>query len=173
MRLTSEPSQEENPSWSRDGRWIYFRSDRQDVAQIWKVPSAGGAPVRVTTGEASQGFESPDGKLLYFVRGTDAPGIWSVPVAGGKETLVLPDVREAYWGIADPGIAFVAPPDSGTADSTLRFFDFSTRQISTLAALRGSAWTGFAISRDARTAIWTAPDSSQSDLMLIDPWVIP
>jgi Tol biopolymer transport system component len=173
IRLTSEPSQEENPSWSRDGRWIYFRSDRQDIAQIWKVPSTGGTAVRVTTGEASQGFESPDGKLLYFVRGTDAPGIWSVPVAGGRETPVLPDVREAYWGVADTGIAFIAPPGSGTADSTLRFLDFSTRHVSTLTALRGPAWTGFAISRDARTAMWTRPDSSQSDLMLIDPWVFP
>jgi Tol biopolymer transport system component len=167
MRLTTEPSQEENPSWSRDGQWIYVQSNRHNIAQIWRIPAAGGTPVRVTTGEGSQGFESPDGKLLYFVRGTDAPGVWSVPVAGGKESLVLSEAREGHWAVADTGIAFIA---AAAERSSLRFFDFATRTVRTLATLPGTAWTGFAISRDARIALWSRPDSSQSDLMLIDPW---
>jgi dipeptidyl aminopeptidase/acylaminoacyl peptidase len=40
-RLTTEPSDEVRPSWSRNGRWIYFGSDRTGTWQVWKLPSAG------------------------------------------------------------------------------------------------------------------------------------
>ena len=33
------------PTWSRDGRWIYFSSTRSGTTGIWKMPSAGGSAV--------------------------------------------------------------------------------------------------------------------------------
>jgi Tol biopolymer transport system component len=171
VRLTWEPSQEEYPSWSRDGRAIYFRSDRTGVGQIWKVALDGGAATRVTRGEALQAFESPDGRLLYFVRSVDVPGLWSTPVGGGEETFVAADVREALWDVADSGIAFVASGTEATLGrNILRFFDFASRTTSTLATLPARAATGFAVAPDARSVLWTRIDSSQSDLFLIDPW---
>ena len=98
-RITTAPSEETNPSWSPDGRWIYIRSDQAGVGQVWKVPATGGASIRVTTGEALRGFPSPDGRLLYFVRSADAPGLWSMPVDGGRETLILADVRDGPDGV--------------------------------------------------------------------------
>lgn len=172
-RMTWETSQEENPSWSHDGRWIYFRSDRAGIAQFWKISTDGGNPVRVTTGQASQGFESPDGKFLYFVRRMEVPGVWSVPVDGGKEELVLPDVSEAFWGVAETGIAFlVSAPALSPGGPTVRFFDFASGKISTLVTLTGrnTLTTGFAVSPDGSSVLWTRFNFVQSDLMLIDPW---
>ena len=173
-RLTWETSQEENPSWSRDGRWVYFRSDRGGIAQMWKIGSEGGSPVRVTTGMASQGFESPEGQLLYFVRSMDVPGLWSVPVGGGAETFVLGDVREAFWGVANRGIVFlVSEPNLSPNGPTIRYFDFLSRKASTLATLpTGSnpVSPGFAVSEDARAAVWIQVERSQSDVMLMDSW---
>ena len=40
-RLTTEPSQEQNPTWSRDGQWIYFNSDRTGGGRVWRVPAFG------------------------------------------------------------------------------------------------------------------------------------
>lgn len=171
-RLTWESSQEENPTWSRDGRSVYFRSDRGGIAQIWKIGFEGGAPARITSGMASQGFESPDGRLLYFVRAVDVPGLWSVPVSGGEETFVLGDVREAYWAVARRGIAFVvgdAAPSTST--SRIALFDFVSRKVSTLATLTtgpSPLSPGFAISDDARSAIWTQMERPQSDVMIMD-----
>ena len=34
------------PSYSRDGRWIYFASERSGDWQVWKVPSSGGNAVK-------------------------------------------------------------------------------------------------------------------------------
>jgi Tol biopolymer transport system component len=172
-RLTWETSQEENPSWSRDGRWIYFRSDRERVGHIWKVPVSGGTPTQVTQSEGSQAVESPDGSRLYFVRKWDVPGIWSIPVTGAKETLVASDVSEALWAVADRGILFVqTSPKPSPEGPTLRFLDFDSGKVSVIARIEGTApiLPGFSASRDGRTLIFTRLDRAERDLMLIDPW---
>ena len=47
-RLTDDPAEDDNPRWSRDGRWIYFHSNRSGEDQIWKIPAEGGEAVQVT-----------------------------------------------------------------------------------------------------------------------------
>lgn len=173
-RLTTTPTEERNPSWSRDGRWLYFRSNQEGVGQIWKIARAGGAPIRVTTGEASEAMEAPNGKLLYFVRNMHLPGLWSVPVGGGPETLVLPEVREGWWGITDTGIYFLvaAPAGFGGAVS-LRFFAFASATATTVPApttLRRAVQPGFSVPRDGRFVFWTQIDNVSRDLMPIDEW---
>src|SRR5258706_12390634 len=46
--LTTEPMDGARPSWSRDGRWVYFSSIREGFRQIWKAPAGGGQAIRVT-----------------------------------------------------------------------------------------------------------------------------
>jgi Tol biopolymer transport system component len=173
-RLTWEASQEENPAWSRDGRWVYFRSDRTGIGTIWKVPAAGGSAVRVTVGEGSEAFESPDGRLLYVVRSWEVPGVWSMPVNGGKETLLIPNVTQSFWGVSDTGIAFlVTSPRQSPGGPTIRWFDFESGQTSVVSQLAVPAreiTTGFAVSQDGRSFMLTRRDRFERDVMLIDPW---
>ena len=53
------------PSWSRNGRWLYYHSDRSGRNEIWKSLADGTVPpVQVTLNGGYAARESPDGKFL-------------------------------------------------------------------------------------------------------------
>jgi Tol biopolymer transport system component len=60
------------PSWSRDGRWIYFYGRTSGGIETWKIPAEGGNGIQQTKRGGGPGIES----------------VWKVPVEGGDETLV-------------------------------------------------------------------------------------
>ena len=64
-RITPEPWDKHMPSFSHDGKWIYFRSDRTGAYQIWRVPLAGGAAEQITRHGGFSAYESIDGKTLF------------------------------------------------------------------------------------------------------------
>ena len=47
-RLTTQTGDENAPTWSRDGRYIYFSADPGSGRDIWRVLASGGIPERVT-----------------------------------------------------------------------------------------------------------------------------
>ena len=55
------------PSWSRDGHWIYFGSNRTGREEIWRVPAAGGDALQMTTTGGRAPFESLDGRTLFYL----------------------------------------------------------------------------------------------------------
>lgn len=171
-RLTTDPVEDVAPSWSRDGRWVYFGSTRGGSMQIWKAPAAGGQAVQVTREGGFEGFESPDGKSLYYAKGRSIPGIWQVPIEGGEERLVL-DHHQAglwrYWRVADQGIYFVTAATPGP--SLLEFFSFATGQVSEVARLERAPekyTPGLAVSPDGRHLLCVWQDRSGSDLMMVE-----
>src|SRR5262249_10208988 len=113
-RITTEPSDEGLASYSRDGKWIYFGSNRTGDSEIWKAPAAGGQAVQVTRHGGFSPFESPDGRYVYYTKNVDAntplaQGIWRTPVDGSEEELVLPSFDALYfgdWAVVGNGIYF-------------------------------------------------------------------
>lgn len=68
-RLTTNRSIDTEGSWSPDGRYIYFTSDRSGGPQIYRMPATGGTPERITF-EGSYNARprlSPDGSKLAMV----------------------------------------------------------------------------------------------------------
>jgi Tol biopolymer transport system component len=161
------------PSWSRDGRWVYFCSNRGGSFEIWKAPAEGGQEaVQVTRQGGFEAFESPDGALLYYTKRRGPGDIWQMPVAGGEERRV-PELLGAghwrYWAVLDDGIYFVAP--AASARPALKFLSFSTRRVTQLGVLARDPLQGppgLSISPDGRWILYAQTDQTISDIMLVE-----
>ena len=67
--LTASPKHDRHPSWSPDGKWIAFESNRDGDFQVWVIPVDGGEARKITTlaTEATRPVWSPDGSSIAFV----------------------------------------------------------------------------------------------------------
>src|SRR5262249_55661651 len=102
-RLTSGSASEQTPSWSHDGKSIYFASDRSGQWQVWRLRVGTGAMEQVSWTGGFAPLESPDGRYLYYSRGPSHQGLVRMPVAGGPEEIVVPDLKPEMWGNWAPG----------------------------------------------------------------------
>jgi Tol biopolymer transport system component/DNA-binding winged helix-turn-helix (wHTH) protein len=156
------------PSWSRDGKWVYFASTRNGQRQVWKIPAGGGASVQVTQNGGHAALESPDGKYLYYAKNAMAePEIWRVPVNGGEEQPV-PLVRPgtwASWQVVDGGILFVGP--SLGHQAVLSYYDATKNRTSTVSILeRTPFWLGATL--DGKLVAFDQPGREQAQAMLVE-----
>jgi DNA-binding winged helix-turn-helix (wHTH) protein len=132
------------PSFSRNGTWIYFASERSAGWQVWKIPARGGLAQEVTREGGFAAFESSDG-FVYYAKSRDAsPEIWRVRPSGGEESLVSGRIHPrtwASWTVTQKGILFVS--DAPGKSSQLNLYEAATDQIRQLLALPSSPfWMG-------------------------------
>jgi TolB protein len=77
-----------NASFSADGQWIVFTSDRSGSADLYRVHPDGSALERLTSDPAfeDQGALSPDGSRLAYVstRGSGFPNLWLKDLKTGR-----------------------------------------------------------------------------------------
>jgi Tol biopolymer transport system component/DNA-binding winged helix-turn-helix (wHTH) protein len=155
------------PSWSRDGKWIYFYSDRGgEPFQLWKVSLMGGPPVQVTKNGGVYAAESADGRFLYYSK-YETPGIWKVPLSGGEEKRVLDQAGEHEWynwALARNGVYFLEHRENGGA---LDFFDFTTGKTTTISTLEKQPGIGLAVSADGKSILYTEIELEDSNIMLV------
>src|SRR5438105_2346836 len=107
QRLTVHKARDIYPSFSPDGKWIAFSSNRYGNNDVFIIPAAGGAPKQLTfhsAGDDVVGW-TPDSKNVVFrsARGILFPGIanlYQVSVEGGLEQAFPTDW--GYWGSFSP-----------------------------------------------------------------------
>jgi Tol biopolymer transport system component len=64
--LTTDKAEDRYPTFSHDGRSVYFSSNRSGRFEIYKIPVDGGKAVSVMDQPATFAVESDDGRYLYF-----------------------------------------------------------------------------------------------------------
>jgi eukaryotic-like serine/threonine-protein kinase len=163
-------------SFSRDGHWVYFVSDRTGEYQVWKVPSEGGRLVQATFHGGWMPMESTDGKVLYYLKTqlpidpSGAPAtLWEMPVAGGEERLVIAQQIHLHWAVVPNGIYFTDPESKPNA--TLRFLDVLTGRVTTIAKLErplSCCGQSLTVSPDGRSILYGQQDSVSTDIMLVE-----
>jgi Tol biopolymer transport system component len=150
--LTSGNSFNYLPTWSSDGNWIAFLSDKSGSQEfnIWKVPSDGGTAVQVTsdfndlTDMGIIDDRSPktlswskDGKNIAFARKTESNqeyvySIYSVPSVGGSKTTILSSQWSDFCPVYAPdgtSIAFVSNRSGASEIWTMNLKTKKIRQI--------------------------------------------
>ena len=91
-RLTTDPTPDESPAWSRDGKQIAFVRDHVDQPRIYLVSPLGGAARKVSDFPVGTPSWSPDGRWLAAGKarsGNDPPGgIHLISVENGETRAV-------------------------------------------------------------------------------------
>ncbi len=64
-------------SWSPDGKWLAVAAKEGMQVRVFKIPAAGGAPVRLVDSVSSNPVWSPDGKFILY---SGTPRARSVPL---------------------------------------------------------------------------------------------
>ena len=168
-RLTAEAGDQVRPTWSQDGRWIYYSWWQPDTRDIWRRPADGGAPERLTHGAAGAfASESADGKsLLFQPKDADSP-LMTMALAGGPARQLLACVRNSAFGVGSRGVYYV--PCDPNPDPLLYVLDPNTGRSARLGRLDGLSERplGLSVSPDGNTIIYPRMTLSQADLMLIE-----
>jgi Tol biopolymer transport system component len=165
------------PTWSRDGRSIYFQSLRSGDREIWKQPlsadqrSAQGPPVQVTKTGGFYGFESYDRKTVFYTRvGVD--GVWNIPSTGGTPIRITDSPGDGLWGhwaVSETGLYTLNCRTS--PHCTFEFYNFKTHRRNSLfqiAVNPGEGDPGFTASGDGKTLIYTLDRPSENFISMTE-----
>ena len=84
-RLTFDEGLQIGATWSPDGRYIAYSSDRGGKSDIWLQQISGGDPIQVTKGPGQnwQPDWSPDGRYIAYRSEESDGGIYITPALGG------------------------------------------------------------------------------------------
>lgn len=173
-RRLTDRRQDAQPSWSADGRFVYFTSFSETAGRLWRVPRDGGERQRVTLGSGIERtpFVSPDGRLLAFSTESDDRDLVRIDTASGqfvqlgttgREVFPAfgPDGRTIYfesnrWGTTD--IWTQAVTETGAPGSPARVFEQDGIKTQPDCS-RDGRWLAYYRVEGNRRDVWIAPAS--------------
>lgn len=168
VRITEDPWDELNASWSRDGDTLYLSSNRSGSWQIWRRPARGGPATQVTMHGGFRALEGPDASTIYYAK-HDTLGLWRTSAPLAAESLVIADLwigDASNWTLTDEGVLFVRKDPR-----TIVFFDFASEATRPLydESLRIplADSSSLTLTADGRALYYTQIDGGGLDLMVV------
>jgi Tol biopolymer transport system component len=164
--LSSKEFEDKRPGWSPDGRWVFFTSDRGGSMQLWKTSPAGGTAILVSTQPWFDVQPSKDGRI-YFT--SAKRGLWQMNAEGSAVTPV-PGLEQTrfgrLWTVSEKGIFFI---DTDSDHRDLRFYNFSTRTISSAGRLPTEPLVGYpslSVSPLDGSVLFSGKEEARSNLVI-------
>ncbi len=188
-RLTAWNSEQSHATWSHDGRWIYFVSNRSGRFEMWKLPSNApaarnqadnaGAAIQLTHRGATAVQESWDGETIFFKKDAWSNGpIWGQSAIADLDSaeLIVPAQTREWWTAARGGLFYVDTSKSGfeafpsVAPKSIYFFDWRTRRSSKIGEIRARFFAfrpDFCASPDGKAIVDSEFVIKNIDLMVV------
>ena len=173
-QITQDPGDQMDPTWSGDGEWIYYSWSRPNDRDIWRARVRTGAKEQVTHGGGFLARESADGKTLFYLpKAVDSP-ILAQPLGGGAPRSIIACVAGTAFSVNSAGIYYVPcssshPPDPDPPVSVMNVATGTHREVVRLERFRyETVPSGFAVSPDGRTILYSRLVRDEADLMLIE-----
>ncbi|MGF1511306.1 MAG: winged helix-turn-helix domain-containing protein [Myxococcota bacterium] len=169
LRITGDPSRDRAPSYSADGRFLYFSSDRGGLFRLWRMPSAGGEATVLWTGRQAVEHRG----WMYYTKsrsdGLFRRRLGSRDDESNSETVVVPEltpVDQNNWFVDGDNVVFVHRPSPSHPQLVQQSLSTGVRvQIGDLPRFYHTS--GVALGPDRR--LWFAQViRSETDLYVID-----
>ena len=166
--VEDQPFEVRRPSWSRDGRYIYFDTTHGESPEIWKRDLKTNQDRVIAPAGFFLGIESLDGRQLFYQE-NDQRHIWVSDLDGGSarrlsEVRPTPDLDWAPFGNS---VIFASANPSGGTD--ILAFDLSvnkSRKLGHVNQIFSPGTPSFVVSPDGHTLLFAAIDNSSSEIKL-------
>jgi Tol biopolymer transport system component len=169
-RLTRDEAIDVAWSWGRDGRWLYFFSDRSGRYEVWRIPYEGGDAEQLTHDGGAFPLISSDGREVYYMKLTNPRSVWKRSLDGDEEELLFeaPIGQRGFTLWEDEILYLRQDPERAWVEA----FNLTTGDITTVADLgegtRLGAYGRHTVSPDGSFILFTREDGSGSDIMMVD-----
>lgn len=158
-------------SWSPDGKWLAVAAREGRGVRVFKIPIAGGSPVRLVDSVSSNPVWSPDGKFILY---SGTPRARSVPLKAvtpdgqpyAVPALTVDRVGDSYRFL--PGGKELVVKLGGFRRQDFWLFDLASGRRRQLTSLRpGESLQRFDVSPDGKRILFERAREN-SDIVLIE-----
>jgi serine/threonine protein kinase/Tol biopolymer transport system component len=171
-RLNNATAREYMPTWSRDGRWIYYLALENGTDHLFKQNPDTGELAKISSTTLIDAREAPDRQTIYTQSPANkAPGlkIYRLPLSGGTPTSV-PELASfnvsRYWTLAGNHIYFVSMHKQ---NSTLERFDLTRNESQRLGFISHELLPGIpgmSVDPTEHYLLFVQQDQRRSNIML-------
>jgi Tol biopolymer transport system component len=176
-QVTGDPGDQNHPTWSRDGQWIYYAWRQPGDPDFWRrdiwrtnVRTAVKEPV-TETGQAAVARESLDGTTLFYRNTMPGGPLMAKPLAGPIQTLIQ-CVAGTAVSVTRAGIYYLPCQATRPTTPIVHLLDPATGTDREAGQLENYSYQptpgAFTVSPDGRVILYERLVRSGGNLMMIE-----
>jgi len=98
QKITDDDFDHTSPTWSRDGKNVYFSSNHSGSWQIWRMDLESKIEDQITQSGGALAFECESADCIYLSR-RDQSGLWRVDLDSGESEMIHSELSAFDWAL--------------------------------------------------------------------------